>query len=56
MKHELPPQGRWPHGVHPPGNPGAIVTPTMEKLAMQGSNTAEQKEVGSRAGERTRMN
>lgn len=47
MKYELPPQRKWPHDVHPPGNASAIVTPTMEKLAAQGNHAAEQKEVGS---------
>lgn len=46
MKYELPPQKKWPHGVHPPGNPSGIATPTMEKLAVQGNNPIEQKEVG----------
>ena len=45
-KCELPPQKKWPHGVHPPGNANVIATPTMEKLAVQGNPTAEQKEVG----------
>ena len=45
MKHELPPQKRWPHGVHPPGSSSASATPTMEKLAVPGSHPVEQKEV-----------
>ena len=45
MKYELPPQKKWPHGVHPPGNPSAITTPTMEKLAAQGTPPVEQNEV-----------
>ena len=56
MRHELPPQGKWPHGVHPPGNANAIATPTMEKLATQGNQAVEQKEVGLRITERMRMN
>jgi len=44
MKYELPPQKKWPHGVHPPGNPSAITTPTMEKLAVQGTPPVEQNE------------
>ena len=51
MRYELPPQGKWPHGVHPPGNANAIVTPTMEKLAAQGNQAVEQKEVGWRKNE-----
>lgn len=45
MKYELPPPKKWPPGVHPPGNPSAIATPTMEKLAAQGNQPVEQKEV-----------
>ena len=45
MRYELPTQKKWPHGVHPPGNANAITTPTMEKLAMPGNHTVEQKEV-----------
>lgn len=45
MRYELPTQKKWPHGVHPPGNANAITTPTMEKLAVPGNHTAEQKEV-----------
>lgn len=47
MKHELPPQKGWPHGVHLPGNSGESATPTMEKLAVQGSHSVEQKEASS---------
>ena len=54
MRHELPPQRKWPRGVHPPGNVSAVATPTMEKLATQGNNAVEQKEVGLRIGEGTR--
>jgi len=46
MRYELPPQRKWPHGVHPPGDSSTVVTPTMEKLAMQGNHAVEQKEVG----------
>lgn len=46
MRFELPPQKKWPHGVRPPGNSSAIATPTMEKLAVQGNQAVEQKEVG----------
>ena len=46
MKHELPPQKKWPHGVNPPGNSSGSVTPTIEKLGAQGSNPVEQKEAG----------
>jgi len=56
VKYELPPQKKWPHGVHPPGNASAITTPTMEKLAMQGNHAVEQKEVGLRIGARTSRN
>lgn len=56
MRYELPPQKKWPHGVHPPGNTSAVATPTMEKLAVQGNHVVEQKEVSSRIGERMRRN
>lgn len=46
MKYELPPQKKWPLGVHPPGNSSASATPTMEKSAVQGSQPVEQKEAG----------
>ena len=46
MKHEMPTQKKWPHGVHPPGSSNdTVVTPTMEKFAVQGSQSVEQKEV-----------
>ena len=51
MRYELPPQGKWPHDVHPPGNANAIATPTMEKLATQGNQAVDQKEVGWRKNE-----
>jgi len=56
MRCDLPPQRKWPHGVHPPGNASTVVTPTMEKLATQGNHPVEQKEVGLRANDETRMN
>ena len=56
MRYDLPPQKKWPHGVHPPGNASAVATPTMEKLATQGNHPVEQNEVGLRANEKTRMN
>ena len=52
MRCELPPQRKWPHGVHPPGNASMVVTPTMEKLATQGNHPVEQKEVGFGANEK----
>ena len=54
MRYELPPQRKWPPGVHPPGNASASATPTMEKLALQGNHAVEQKEVCLRVGARTR--
>jgi len=45
MKHELPPQKKWPLGAHPPGNSSASATPTMEKSVVQGSQPVEQKEI-----------
>ena len=46
MKHELPPQKKWPLGVHPPGTSSGSATPTMEKSGAQGGSPVEQKEAG----------